>query len=206
MNAVHAASATPSRAQARRGEGNRLREEILAAATRLLIETGDEDAVSIRAIARAVGVTPPAIYLHFADKDELMLAMSEQQFAEFDAGVEAAGRTTTDPVESLRRRAHAYARFGLDNPEHYRILFMGRVSTRDPARLPGRAAFDHLVDAVARGVTAGAFPSDLDPFLAAVGLWTAVHGLTSALISMPRFPWPDVETILDHVCAVHLRG
>src|SRR5205807_237758 len=51
------ASAT-TRRRARRGEGPRLREELLAATERLLAETGDEEAVSIRAIADAVGVTP----------------------------------------------------------------------------------------------------------------------------------------------------
>ena len=70
-------SASPRRARARRGEGPRLREEILAAATRLLAETGDEEAVSIRAVAEAVGVTPPSIYLHFADKTELIFAVCE---------------------------------------------------------------------------------------------------------------------------------
>jgi len=54
-----APAASPRRHRARRGEGARLREEILAAGTRLLLETGDEEAVSIRAIAQAVGVTPP---------------------------------------------------------------------------------------------------------------------------------------------------
>jgi AcrR family transcriptional regulator len=208
MSAARATVATrAARARSRRGEGDRLREEILAATTRLLIESGDEDAVSIRAIARAVGVTPPAIYLHFADKEDLILSVCERHFATFDAQVEDAGRSTPDPVESLRRRARAYLRFGVENPEHYRILFMGRHRrARDPDRLPGRDAFDHLVEAVARAVAAERFAPDLDPFVAAVGLWAAVHGLTSALISMPSFPWPDVNTLLDHVCTVHLRG
>ena len=64
------------RTRARRGEGERLREEILDAAERLLIETGNRDAVSIRAVAEAVGVTPPSIYLHFADKTELLIFLT----------------------------------------------------------------------------------------------------------------------------------
>jgi AcrR family transcriptional regulator len=60
-----------SRRRARKGEGELLREEILDAAEALLIEKGHPDAVSIRAVAARVGVSPPAIYLHFADKDEL---------------------------------------------------------------------------------------------------------------------------------------
>jgi AcrR family transcriptional regulator len=60
-SAAIAGAAPTRRHRARRGEGDRLREEILAAAERLLLETGDESAVSIRAVADAVGVTPPSI-------------------------------------------------------------------------------------------------------------------------------------------------
>jgi hypothetical protein len=37
-------------------------------------------------------------------------------------------------------------------------------------------------------------------------VWTAVHGVTSALISMPGFPWPDVEALIDHICDIQNRG
>ena len=117
-------SASPRRARARRGEGPRLREEILAAATRLLAETGDEEAVSIRAVAEAVGVTPPSIYLHFADKTELIFAVCEEQFRQLDAEMAAAAAGVADPLEALRRRGQAYVRFGLRNAEAYRVLFM----------------------------------------------------------------------------------
>ena len=71
---------TPARTRARRGEGERLREEILDVAEDLLVSTGDENAVSIRAIAQRVGVTPPSIYLHFADKESLLWAVCEREF------------------------------------------------------------------------------------------------------------------------------
>jgi AcrR family transcriptional regulator len=72
--------------------------------------------VSIRAIADAVGVTPPSIYLHFPDKESLILAVCERHFDVFDSVIEQAGRSN-DPVESLRRRGRAYVRFGVENPE-----------------------------------------------------------------------------------------
>jgi len=70
------------RRRARRGDGPLLREEIIAAAERLLLERGSEEAVSMRAIADAVGVTPPSIYLHFADKEELFVAVCDARFDE----------------------------------------------------------------------------------------------------------------------------
>ena len=66
------------RSRSRRGEGEHLRDEILAAAERILIETNDQAALSIRAIAAAVGVTPPSIYLHFADRNDLVFAVCER--------------------------------------------------------------------------------------------------------------------------------
>jgi AcrR family transcriptional regulator len=201
-------TAVRARPRSRRGEGETLRADLLAATERLLIETGRADAVSIRAIAEAVGVTPPSIYLHFADKESLILAVCERHFEVFDSVIEDAGRSTDDPVESLRRRGRAYVRFGLENPEPYRILFMTRTESamqRDVVVGAGARAFQHLVDAVQRCIDAGAF-RPVDPVRAATGVWTAVHGPTSLLISMPGFGWPDVEVLVDHVTDVQIRG
>lgn len=203
-------STTRPRPRARRGEGSKLRELILDATERLVVRQGDADAVSIREIAEAVGVTPPSIYLHFADKDELIRAVSERGFAEFDATVESAGADADDPVDALRARAHAYVSFGLENPQQYRVLFMGKTGALGPnadfAAMPGSGSFQHVVDAVARAIEAGALRRDLDPFLTATGLWTAVHGVTSLLISLPEFPWPDRDLLVDHVCDSVLYG
>ncbi|HEY2959089.1 MAG TPA: TetR/AcrR family transcriptional regulator [Actinomycetota bacterium] len=206
------AQATPGRARqrARRGHGERLREEILAAATRLLFETGDEDAVSIRAIAAAVGVTTPSIYLHFADKTELIWAVCEEHFRKLDEELERAAAGSDDPLESLRLRGRAYVRFGLDNAEGYRILFMSRGDLEPKEDFDGdgtsAAAFVNLVGAVEGCMDAGAIRRD-DPSSVAFGLWALVHGVTSLLIAHPHFPWPTgpdelVDMILDH----HLEG
>jgi AcrR family transcriptional regulator len=185
-----------------------LRADLLGATERLMIETGSAEAVSIRAIADAVGVTPPSIYLHFPDKDSLILAVCERHFEAFDSVIEEAGRSTDDPVESLRRRGRAYVRFGLENPEPYRILFMTRnesAQQRDIVVSAGALAFQHLVEAVQRCIDAGAF-RPVDPVRAATGVWAAVHGVTSLLISLPGFPWPDIDTLVDHVCDTQTRG
>jgi len=202
------AQATRSRPRSRRGEGETLRADLLAATERLMIETGSADAVSIRAIADAVGVTSPSIYLHFPDKESLILAVCEQHFEVFDSIIEEAGWSTEDQVESLRRRARAYVRFAFENPEPYRILFMTRIESErryDFFVGAGARAFQHLVDAVQRCIDAGAFRR-VDPMLAATGLWSALHGVMSLLISMPGFPWPDVDELFEHVYDVQIRG
>jgi AcrR family transcriptional regulator len=202
-------TSTATRSRARRGEGELLRGEILDAAERLLAETGNEDSVSIRAIADAVGVTPPSIYLHFPDKEALLFAVCDRQFSIFQAALNAAAGSSDDPVEALERRAEAYVRFGLERPEAYRIMFMGRtgiVEKHAEAVKTGTGAFTDLVDDVQRAIDAGALRDDIDATRAAIFLWTGVHGITSLLISAAHFPWGDKDELVRDLCALKLRA
>jgi AcrR family transcriptional regulator len=195
--------AVSKRPRAKRGEGDRLRDEILAAGSALLLETGS---VSIRTVAEAVGVTPPAIYLHFADKDALLLAVCESEFERFDAYVEAAvAAAGDDPVERLMRRGQAYVRFGVEHPEHYRILFMSGIVPDDDERLRAVSGFDHLVANVQACIDAG-FVGEPDALLAATGLWVMVHGVTSLAISVPGFPTVGMDRLMAHLSVVCARG
>ncbi len=200
--------ASPRRARARRGEGEKLREQILDAASRLLVETGDEDAVSIRAVAEAVGVTPPSIYLHFADKTELIFAICERYFDELDRMSEAAAGASDDAIESMILRGRAYIRFGLENPEPYRVIFM-RKPTDTPLpwqyeKIVTSSAFGHLVQAVTAAIASGRLEGD--PMLVSISLWASVHGITSLLISKPGFPWPEIDAMIDEVLHRALFG
>ena len=206
---VETASRRPRR-RARRGEGDRLREEILDATERLLLESGDQEAVSIRAVADAVGVTPPSIYLHFADKNELIFAVCERYFARFDEVQErAAAEAPDDPVARLAARGRAYIRFGLDNPEPYRVLFMTRAGqwpdSWTPERMVGISAFGHLVQAVQDCIDAGAF-RDEGAMMMAVGCWVTVHGITSLLLTLPGFPWPDLDSLIEYLMTTPVEG
>jgi len=194
------------RRRARRGDGRLLREEIIAAAERLLIERGGEDAVSMRAIADAVGVTPPSIYLHFADKEELFLAVCDARFEELTRRSAEAAAGATDPVDEIRRRGRAYIQFGLDNPEQYRALFMlPKPRPVIPEELAKSACLLELVEAVGRGIDAGLVAGD-NPVLAAVGLWAAVHGLVSLLITNRELPGLSIEMLIDHVLDASFTG
>jgi len=196
------------RTRARRGEGEHLRDEILAAGTRLLVETGDAEAVTIRAVAREVGVTPPAIYLHFPDKAALILAICNSTFEALDEHIEAAVAGIEDPLEALAARGAAYVRFGLENPEHYRVLFMTRPLATEAVNFedakPG--VFQHHFDAVSRAYAAGALPEATDLLTAAIFLWSGVHGITSLLIAKPGFPWPPIEPLVDAILATLISG
>jgi AcrR family transcriptional regulator len=205
------AAARPRR-RARRGEGERLRAEILASAKALLAETGDADAVSVRAVADRVGVSTPSIYLHFADKAALMDAVCLDVFTALDREMEAAARESPDPFEGLRLRGMAYVRFALENPEHYRLVMMRTPGHDAHADDPfgsddivAGAAFHHLRDAVNDCVAAGVFAPDQDPELVATSLWAAAHGAVSLCLAKPGIAGEDALALCDHViCAAGL--
>ena len=190
---------TPSRPRSPKGQGDLLHDEILEAAEALLLETGSEEAVSIRAVADRVGVTPPSIYRHFTDKSTLLFEVCDRQFARFHEYLDAKRSGHADPVEAVKAIGRAYVEFGLTYPEHYRIMFMGR-SDHTPEQyedhvLADQASFMALVGAVQECVDAGRL--DRDAFEAATIMWTAVHGLTSLLIAKPNFPWPPVARLVE---------
>ncbi len=197
------------RTRARRGEGDKLREEILEATERLIIREGSADKVSIRDIAEEVGCTPPSIYLHFEDRDALIFAVCERIFQALEAVSREASEGVTDPVEAVRRCGRAYVRFGLEHPEQYRIMFMARTQdTMEPVlldRLKQASGFGLVVERARACVDAGMFPNE-DAFFLACGLWSSVHGITSLMIAKPWFPWPDVERLVDHVIDTHCLG
>lgn len=187
-----------------------MREEILDASEHLLVEKGHEDAVSIRDIAAAVGVSPPAIYLHFPDKETLIFAICERQFAILDARLQDALVGIDDPLDALRRGGEEYVNFGLEHPDAYRIMFMGHPAMEgrhaELVERTGLCMFQHLVDAVQRAIDGGALRSDVDAVDGAIFLWTGMHGLTSLLISLRDFPWPDRDDMAGQFRELQLRA
>ncbi|WP_370325908.1 TetR/AcrR family transcriptional regulator [Euzebya sp.] len=211
----------PARSRARRGDGARLRREILDATTRLLVETGDEGAVSVRAVAERVGVTPPSIYLHFGDKGELIFECCRMLMGQLAVRVTEAVEGIRDPVERLRLAAHTFVTFGIENPEPYRITFMSPhhevPDDFDIESYEGTHAFRLLTDMVADVRSPRVAPAD-PPHDAphptdemwAMGLLAAFHGVTSLMVAKAvepiDFPWPEVGPLVDHLLDVHLAA
>ncbi len=197
----------PRRRRARRGEGELLREDILDATKTLLLRAKDVDAVSIRAVAEAVGVTPPSIYMHWTGKEELILEVCGRQFEAFDAFLAQAAEGIDDPVEVVGAMGRAYIRFGLDHPEEYKLLFMSPTPewVMQDRKIEDLSGFGRVLAAVQRCIDTGAFRSG-DAFAMTCGLWAGAHGLTSLLIAKPHFPWPEVDTLIAEGIDAHCKG
>ncbi len=193
------------RTRNRRGEGDRLRRELIEAAGRLLERGATHETLSLRAVAREIGIAATSVYLHFGDRTSLLIAVYRERFAELAAYLrEAIAEAGEDPVEQMRACCLAYERFAQEHPNAYRVLFdVPGVRTEVPAGLtrddlPGVDTFDTIRDCVLRCIAAGKAP-DVDPFLTTICFLATLHGLVSLRINRPSFPWPPMETLVDHV-------
>ena len=196
------------RRRAPRGSGEQLRDEILDAATDLLLETGHAKAVSIRSVAQRVGVTPPSIYLHFADKDALLDAVCARYFEKLDEEMQRAAVNQPSAIEVLRAQGLAYVRFALKTPELYRIATMGEGSPGSDVDVAlNSSAFEHMRSAIEALMAEGVYPAG-DSTTFVMELWAAAHGVAAMLISRPYLPWGDAEEFTDRVltamCAGHI--
>jgi AcrR family transcriptional regulator len=182
-----------------RGEGSRLRGEIVAAATALLEDNGSEDAITLRGVARQAGIAAPSIYAHFADREAILAAVVAQAFVELGE-VLAAAADHGDPRRSLRLLCEAYLDFAEARPRRYRVIFgrhrVDKVEVKPLEELWGAQAFARLTASVAACTPAGRSPQ-----VAATALWAGLHGYASLGTSVPAFPWPDRQEILDALLA-----
>ena len=193
------------RRRAPRGSGEQLHGEIIAAARACLIEQGSADAVSIRAVAAHAGVTPPSIYLHFADKEELLDAVAADMFADIGTAMAQAAEGVEHPLERMRRQGHACVRFARENAEVYRLATMRMRSEPGSADLViGTSAFTLFSATIADCMEAGIFAKG-DPLPIALEMWAAAHGIATLLIAKPYLPWGDPDAVVERVlCAAAL--
>lgn len=207
-SAVSEATALHRRARAPRGSGDQLHDEILDAATELLLETGHAKSVSIRSVARRVGVTPPSIYLHFADKDALLDAVCARYFEKLDQEMQAVAVGQSTTLDILKAQGLAYVRFATQTPELYRIATMGEgVQGSDVDQTLASSAFLHMRDSVQALMDEGIYPPG-DTTTVTLELWSVAHGVAALLIAKPYLPFGNAEQFADRVlraiCAGHI--
>ena len=191
------------RVKNRKGAGGLLRDDLVAAAGRLLDE-GGEPALTIRAVAREVNAAPQSVYLHFANREQLLWAVLTLRFQALRAELDAAESEASDPVERLLRRCSAYCTFALAHPRRYRLLLDRRAPElvdRPAEEFPGYAVLGGFIDAV-RACLEAASPPDPAPtapavFVIATDLLSTLHGAVLLRTGMPSFPWPPIADLVE---------
>jgi len=185
------ASSAQVRARNPRGEGDRLREDLIDAATEVIAGSGDANSLSLRGLARRLGIAAPSIYRHFRDVDELKLAVVERAFARFVAERDRARRGIEDPGDALRAGCRAYCRFAVTHPGPYRFMFSHSSPAHGRQSQAGAAAFDALAASIRRCQESGASSAPEDARKLAANLWAALHGIVLLHLNLTEFDWPD---------------
>ncbi len=194
----------------RERERAELRNRIIAAARELFASRGVE-AVTMRAVADRVEYTATALYSHFADKNALLHAIVTEDFLLFAKQLLAV-EAIPEPVLRLHAAAHAFARFGLEHPNHYRLMFMTPLADIEPGIRRGAYAEDayaFLQKMVADAKQAGdLLPHLSDPELVCQLYFTTLHGIVSMHVAMGTaetakaswIEWRPVELLVDLAC------
>jgi AcrR family transcriptional regulator len=199
----------------REREKSETRDKILDAARELFVTEGYEG-VSMRKVAEKIEYSPTAIYVYFADKQELFHELCQQDYARL-AEVFQSSQMSTDPIERLRQTGRTYTEFGVRYPNHYKFMFMTTHPPHEPDQEDREVMGNPEVDAYAflkwgveQAIDAGRFREELqDAELISQTLWASVHGVIALNIAKCSDPWVDwrpLEERAEMMLDVTLRG
>jgi len=182
-----------------------LREDILEVSRNLLVKDGFGK-MSMRKIANRAGVSATSIYLHFQNKDELLLALIESSIAKLSSALEKNLTDSDDSITKLEKMARSFVDFALENPQEYEIIYM--VRPEEMPKFPKekfqqiRKIYELLADIISEGKRKGALNVD-DPLMSSYMIWAQLHGVASVIISRrldTRIPDEEfVSQAVDHI-------
>ena len=169
-----------------------------------------------RQVAEKIEYSPTAIYVHFEDKEDLFHQLCQEDFARL-AQVFQSAAMPLDPLERLRFIGRTYVEFGVQYPNHYKLMFM---TPFPPAPLdecdegikgnPEMDAYAFLKLTVQQAIDAGCFREGLnDGELLSQTVWAAVHGVISLNIAKSHDQWVDWRPVMQRaelMLEVVLRG
>jgi AcrR family transcriptional regulator len=186
---------------------------ILDSARTLFVKLGVE-AVTMREIAKKVGYSPTALYLHFKDRDAILQAVCDADLLALATEMKAIMQEP-DLLKRLNLLAQGYAQFALSHPNHYRLLFMTpRACDPEASSLQKenteQDAYAQLKLVVEEAFKAQCFRPELtDAELIAQTLWAGIHGVCSLQIALANdawVNWRDIEQRLSMMQQSLLRG
>lgn len=182
-----------------------LTRELVLATARAQLEQGGAEQLSLRAVARELGVTAPALYLYVNDKRDLLAGVAEEHFERLVTRFESVDHP--DPLERIRGLCRAYVDHARSSPAIFRLLFRYPPTAVPDADAfpPATRAFELAAEATADAIAEGLL-AEADPGEASTVMWCAVHGV--AEIVLMGFVGDDdaVSTLVDRVVDTVLAG
>ncbi len=179
----------------------RTRQDLLAAATRVLAEKGLHE-TKISDIAAGADVGVGTFYLHFPDKEALFDAVVEETVGRLKATVDEARAQEQGPLEQILASNRAFFRFASENREVFKIVFGHAAAYNDLIRRAQALFIADIEQTVREGIAAGVFVP-LPPSLVA----QAVVGMATQVISW----WTEhetvpIDTLIETTTTLALRG
>jgi len=187
-----------------------LRQSLIDSAIALINEAGVSD-LSLRQVARRIGVSHNAPYRHFQDKEALLAAVAEEGFKALTLAMETAQQETrSDAAAALTAIGKAYVRFALAHPAHYRVMFSEfRSNFHDYPSLvaAGQQSFMILVSTIQTGQAAEIFKA-ADSWEMAHVAWSLVHGQALLILDhrIPAASEAKLEEFLQFSCQLLISG
>jgi AcrR family transcriptional regulator len=156
----------------------------------MLDELADDEALSLRAVARAVSIAATSVYLHFPDRDALVLAVLQRSHEDLVQNGDAAAAAADNPATALQARILTQASWALAHPGLYKVLHESKVHRRQGMPFK-QALIDRTTTAIQSCMDAGLAPHD-DAATVAIDLRTAINGMLAQRINEPDLPWPPL--------------
>lgn len=187
-----------------------LRQSLIDAALELLKEEGINE-LSLRQVAKRVGVSHNAPYRHFEDKDALLAAVAAQGFQSLRDTMKKAQRNLSlDSSQRLEAIGIAYVKFALAHPSHYRLMFGDyhcNLSKYSALAEAAQQSFMVLVNTIQEGQAAGIFRA-VDPVNMARVAWSVVHGQSMLILDnkLQVRSQEELETFLKFSSQTLLQG
>lgn len=177
-----------------------------------LMRTGPE-ALSLRALAADIGVSPSAAYRHFEDRESLLAELARIGFTRLADTMEgAAAAPHSDPAHRLPAVGRDYVRFALENPQLYRLMFGAQrvEKSRHPELAAEAQRAFQVVFRVVGSLPLFPPPTEQTRYAITMGCWALVHGLASLRIDALTVDMSEeafrelVRTALDELLPIRL--
>jgi len=195
-------------------ERQQLRTLIIDAARDLFVTRGI-DAVSMREIAKKINYSATTLYNHFADKEAILQAVCDEDFLKLASGMRNVMQLP-DLIARIKALNQGYAMFALQNPNHYRLMFMTPRAPCDQdisSIQQGNTeqdAYAQLTIVVKDAFEAGLFKPEITNFeLVAQTLWASTHGVCSLEIALGKetwMQWSEIEARLKMMQDIIFAG
>lgn len=188
--------------QSRKGRSKRgsLKETLIAKSIELL-DAGGVEAVTIRAVARAAGVSHAAPKNHFEDRRALLTALCIVAYEELGGLID---QEVLDAGEDASKKVLAYPRaliaFGIERPNRYRMLWRSELIDGSNSELTGLR--DSIYDALVLDISSVQPIDSTDPHTIAIALWSMAHGYVSMRIEGMFEPHTDAHSALPRQDAI----